>query len=719
METDDGCEPAAVTSTSQPSTIQRSCDTCRARKIRCDREQPCSHCVGSKTQCTYTDKLKPREKKTRILLTSQYEKKIDQIDRRLEQVVGLLQTLPLNVEQTSHASLQSPAGSQGTLTTDNGLEASSVMEGESSLAAQFTFADDFMQKVARGESPSCTNPGGELQENLKVLSQIVSSFKQHAITDEIVYPHARLVHRPSFQGSELPPIQETVKVIRVAESQRLAGTGWIYEYLPMHTFSKTCLEVYFSEQYSETDFIIVTAGLHSIFKDYSNIVSGEEKEKCLKYSNLCRAHLETALTGLPLHLPATSKTVIALIFGACHSIELSKPFLAWPLSSKASELCQSLGYHRAPSANDDTEEDAQLKRFLFWSTYFIDKSLSLRLGRASTIPEWTITTSRPSVNDPHQQPALAYFVLWVETARCQGNIYEMLYSPDSVTQPDAVRQSRVQSLVSDMQKLEEATRETNRRWIQESKDKAGEDLIDFYALSDETLRLSLLTLVHRAAPRPSGSTAIFSLACVIAARSALEKHRDCVSIIKKSGNIFFPMYFQWTLLFAPFVPYIVMFCHVIETQDRTDLGRLGEFSDSIQTAAQVSEAAFKAYHLFHTLRGIAVRYVEVCAASVQEGHGGAGPEMDWFLEALGIAPPGQENGDQQRPMNDVPWFGTGMADIAGAEGVRDNNGTQRRPSATQPLARVGNEVELESWFQNNEAVMDFLRDTDFSFGRNN
>lgn len=83
----------------------------------------------------------------------------------------------------------------------------------------------------------------------------------------------------------------------------------------MHQFSKTCLEVYFSEQYSEADFIIVTAGLNSIFMDYSNIVSGEERERCLKYSHLCRAHLETALSGLPLHLPATSKTIAALIFG--------------------------------------------------------------------------------------------------------------------------------------------------------------------------------------------------------------------------------------------------------------------------------------------------------------------------------------------------------------------------------------------------------------------
>ncbi|KAI8314749.1 putative transcriptional regulatory protein [Colletotrichum sp. SAR11_240] len=288
----------------------------------------------------------------------------------------------------------------------------------------------------------------------------------------------------------------------------------------------------------------------------------------------------------------------------------------------------------------------------------------------------------------------------------------------SVNQPDDVRQARVQRLVSDLGELENATQETNRRWIQESKDKAGDDLIDFYAASDETLRLSLLTLVHRAAPRPLGSATTFSLDCVVAARSALEKHRDCVGIIKRSGNAYFPAYFQWSLLFAPFVPYIVMFCHVIETQDQADLGRLGDFSASIQTAAQVSEAAFKAFHLFHTLHDIAVRYLELCAAHPQNGQRKAGPEMDWFLEALGIAPPGQENDGQRHLASDAPWFGTDLIDSVGAEGARANDATQRTPSATQPLARVGNEVELESWLQNNEAVMEFLRETEFSFGGN-
>lgn len=56
---------------------------------------------------------------------------------------------------------------------------------------------------------------------------------------------------------------------------------------------------------------------------------------------------------------------------------------------------------------------------------------------------------------------MAYFALWVESARCQGNIYELLYSPEAVAQPADVRQSRAQLLVNNLHILEQATQETN------------------------------------------------------------------------------------------------------------------------------------------------------------------------------------------------------------------------------------------------------------------
>lgn len=110
---------------------------------------------------------------------------------------------------------------------------------------------------------------------------------------------------------------------------------------------------------------------------------------------------------------------------------------------------------------NNTSEEIEFKKFLFWSTYFVEKSLSLRLGRPSTIPDWDITINRPSTTDPHRAPVLAYFVLWIEASRCQGNIYEMLYSPNALSQPDHIRHSRVQLLESDLQNLQKATTETN------------------------------------------------------------------------------------------------------------------------------------------------------------------------------------------------------------------------------------------------------------------
>ena len=149
-----------------------------------------------------------------------------------------------------------------------------------------------------------------------------------------------------------------------------------------------------------------------------------------------------------------------MVVEAFYAIEFSKSSLCWTLACKASELCQTLGYHRNPPVNDQKLGDSRYTQFLFWSTYYIDKSLSLRLGRASTIPDWDIGISLPALPNTGQEAVLAYFILWIKLARCQGNIYEMLYSPGSMSQPDSVRHARVELLRSNLQELEDETERT-------------------------------------------------------------------------------------------------------------------------------------------------------------------------------------------------------------------------------------------------------------------
>lgn len=151
---------------------------------------------------------------------------------------------------------------------------------------------------------------------------------------------------------------------------------------------------------------------------------------------------------------------------AFHAVELSKPSLAWTLSSKASELSQTLGYHRAESlkkevADKPTVHGMHWHQFLFWNVYYIDKCLSLRLGRPSTIPDWHVTMPEPSLREPLEDPMLPWFVIWIRTSKIQGQIYEMLYCPAAMAQPYHVRQTRVHELVSMLHDVETRCHEIN------------------------------------------------------------------------------------------------------------------------------------------------------------------------------------------------------------------------------------------------------------------
>ena len=116
--------------------------------------------------------------------------------------------------------------------------------------------------------------------------------------------------------------------------------------------------------------------------------------------------------------------------------------MAWMFASTATNLCQTLGYHRLSSAETTDDADSLVKKSLFWEVYTLDKSLSLRLGRASNIPELGITI----LPDPDE-------IRCVTLARIQGKVYDQLYSPWALTQSDALRIRTAESLAGELQKL--------------------------------------------------------------------------------------------------------------------------------------------------------------------------------------------------------------------------------------------------------------------------
>lgn len=233
-------------------------------------------------------------------------------------------------------------------------------------------------------------------------------------------------------------------------------------------FVEKCRDVYFAtEDYSDATWIIVNGGLFHIFLDYSYTVKANEaRSEHQEYLQICQNNLETGLANLNLLMSATDESIEALTLGvsssfqysmasltmqAVYAIEISKPSFAWTLISTAAQLCQTLGYHRASSMENDSQEVQENKHRLFWSVYCLDKGLSLRLGRASTIQDYDIS-STPTFNraDISGFWKTVYY-LWIALSRIQGKVYELLYSPAGLSQPEAQRIDHARRLASEMQ----------------------------------------------------------------------------------------------------------------------------------------------------------------------------------------------------------------------------------------------------------------------------
>lgn len=169
-----------------------------------------------------------------------------------------------------------------------------------------------------------------------------------------------------------------------------------------------------------------------------------------------------------------------------------------------------------------------------------------------------------------------------------------------------------------------------------------------YIKGDEVTRQSIMTLIYRAIPPPVGSQGTFIHECIETARAALEYHQNCMNMLKESTENIKCSYLHWTILFAPFVPFIVLFCHTIEVSSRTDLHRLEEFVTSLEPNRGSSEAIDKMHRLCQVLSSVAGLYLEAKAQArtlESDAMASVGQEFDTYLSALGLAPAPMEDGE--------------------------------------------------------------------------
>lgn len=294
---------------------------------------------------------------------------------------------------------------------------------------------------------------------------------------------------------------------------------------------------------------------------------------------------------------------------AYYAVESSKPSLCSALISKATHLCLTLGYHREDSMVKDLPETRNRKINLFWFLYSMDKGLCLRLGRASCIQDYDIAVPMPILGTGETfENGNSMLQFWIKLAGIQGRVYEDLYSPRALKQPKASRADKADLLVADIRQM----------WTEH--DQIGpisgtpEETHSVFMLGDKVTMSAILTLVLRAVPATDNQSMSCSQECVAAARQALQLHQTCTAnFATMSERRFFSEYLHWTLLHTPFTPFLVIFCHIIETQSTSDLAMLGDFLETLQPARGISSAIEKLFLVCDVFHRVAKLFIGAAA----------------------------------------------------------------------------------------------------------
>ncbi|KAL6915323.1 hypothetical protein FSST1_006818 [Fusarium sambucinum] len=623
-----------------------------ADEVRCDRKYPCAYCTRTGHTCTYPQKHKPKEKRQRVFISQMYERKIDDIVQKLGEfgtVLGAIQnsariTIPattptINLSHSPSATSAAPKGETSAETLGSELLTPRLEhQGESSLAAQATFANKFLEDAIINK-PNGIDITAEMSSVLESLRQALGRSSNHQERDYL-YPHARdLGSGLHLRNLPMPPIEKVFICLRMAKENARVRFFWNNE---VTLFSDYCVKVYSPGEATHADLIIANGGLYWMFQQCRHAVTdSSQKADFEAQAVICRDNLETVLANLPFHQPSKVETVASMMIACIYCLETCKPSAAWDFIATASHMSQTLGMHSKVAMIQDSPETKATKIKLFWQVYVYEKGLSLRLGRSSTIRDSDITIPVARIDPRSETSYFSHLEKMKDLAHLQGKIYDHLYSSGALAQPQHIRTSRARCLAGELEVHSNRAGKNETLYAEALRQATSNEFLEVFTCTEKVIHLSLICLTYRAIPPEANQGTIFGRECISSAHKALKAHRRCMSLVAELDNDFLQSYVNMAILHSPFVPFTVVFCHIIETCDKHDIDLLESVIEALKSATDSvpSSGVRKEYHLFKALYDAACSYIE---ARLSKAHLGFHTWANTSIPATVLSPANQQ-----------------------------------------------------------------------------
>ncbi|KAF4457617.1 hypothetical protein F53441_490 [Fusarium austroafricanum] len=653
--------------------------------------------------------FKPRAKRQHALVSNDYDSKLDAISRKLDRISLAVDSITTPSQQQGGSSAAHTAFSSRVTPISHAnspsnnaparKEADSELVADVTLTTQATFATDFLQQVVDNNQPSHTLP--EIKTSLDTLRRILTD--KDVSADEPRLVDTQGVLSPQNQGGfQLPPINLAMMAIqRLRESTKLKFL-WRAEFHSIAQFAEYLMTVYFGKP-TLADLIITHVGLQSLLFECGDLEPEEGlKNEFKSQAMLCRQNLETILAGLPFNLPCSPDYLLALFMAATYHLYHCRISMSWNCLAAAAQMCQILGFTRDVLQRAETREARQRRAKLVWCIHMFDKMLALRLSRPALIREGEISINFESLEADASDGPTPIVAKWAHFVDLQGRIYDTLYCPRALLQSDAQREACARQLAVDMETLFHTKSTAEEHLFESIRTSFGDVQSELCRRADQVAYQSMRCLVFRAIKPSSSTSSAFCEECLAAAKDGLEQHRLCMSLLEVVEASIFEFYVHWGLMSVPLVPFMVLFCHAIETCDPVHLTPLASVVETIDRIPPELPSVYrKQLRLFKVMYEVACKYLSSRPSNPPVHASGRIPDTPFemlYVEA-GIPFPSHLNMQANMPgFQSSTHHATGM-DLGGFT----EPGQQMMGDGT-----LNHSMDLGNWFEQNQEIFMML-----------
>ncbi|PWZ00824.1 hypothetical protein BCV70DRAFT_223259 [Testicularia cyperi] len=444
--------------------VYRACEVCRRKKVKCNGQKPCSHCVAFAEDCYYVDT------KDRSAYSRRYVESLEQRLAKMEQA------LTFALDQRQVPSFERHFTEQGRAQMH--LTGHARQSAAGSLPSHVTVASSYIvSQYCVGGTLDLDNTGTIRfmgKTPAAVVYSDINGFLSSGASRAGVQQTGTVRPAPSLglfgcvpstpvtsmgldeARSQLPQDE----VIQTLVEAFFCCSFPVFPVVSHATLMQTVSQILFSPK---RDDLIDTLTLALVFavlacgeRAVREGLTGGEDPPPRPAPNLCSSHSGVAadrLTSVPVTtaspnqvraawataghhyyqqsqslvnqvLPVPSRLVIVQIYAlqAFYLSDDASTARAWLLSGDAMRMAIDLGLHRRLEHPSCTLSEQELRKRVFWSVYILDRKIGILLGRPPSIEDGYIDNDLSALCDDEFKDMADGFASLVDLSRISGRV---------------------------------------------------------------------------------------------------------------------------------------------------------------------------------------------------------------------------------------------------------------------------------------------------------